>query len=356
MTSSPPPKRTLRIAQVAPLWTKVPPATYGGIELLVSLLTDELVRRGHEVTLFGTGDSLTSGILRPVCDENVLDGMSAGKIANYEYYGNAAVTEALLAADQFDIIHFHIGCEHIPSGVLTQTPVLFTMHTQPGVDDSWVLRKYPQVPVAGISHFQVQALEVRGRKIPVVYNGCDFTTFDPSYAPGSYLVFLGRLSYDKNPLDAIRIAREVGMPIILAGNAQGKKEMAYFESEIEPLINGENVKYIGLVNHAQKNKLLREAAAMLVPVQWNEPFGLVMIEAMACGTPVVAHNLGSISEVVDQGITGYHANSIDAMAALVPQALQLPREIVRSQAESRFSYQRMVDDYLDIYTSLQQSR
>ena len=260
MTSSPPRKRTLRIAQVAPLWTKVPPATYGGIELLVSLLTDELVRRGHEVTLFGTGDSRTTGKLRPVCEENVLDGMSAGKIANYEYYGNAAVAEALLAADQFDVIHFHIGCEHIPAGALTGTPVLFTMHTQPGVDDSWVLGKYPQVAVAGISRFQVQALEIPGREIPVVYNGCDFTTFDPSFEPGKYLVFLGRLSYDKNPLDAIRIAREVGMPLILAGNAQGKKEMAYFEGEIEPLINGEDVKYIGLVNHAQKNKLLREDA------------------------------------------------------------------------------------------------
>jgi len=357
MTDSPPQKRRLRIAQVAPLWTKVPPATYGGIELLVSLLTDELVRRGHEVTLFGTGDSRTSGTLRAVCDENVLDGMSAGKIANYEYYGNAAVTEALLAADQFDVIHFHIGCEHIPSGALSGTPVLFTMHTQPGVDDSWVLRKYPRVPVAGISRFQVQALEIPERKdIPVVYNGCDFSTFDPAYEPGSYLVFLGRLSYDKNPLDAIRIAKEVGMPLILAGNAQGKKETAYFESEIEPLINDEDIKYIGLVNHAQKNKLLREAAAMLVPVQWNEPFGLVMIEAMACGTPVVAHNLGSISEVVDQGITGFHANSINAMAALVPRAIALPRQTVRSQAEKRFSYQRMVDDYLDIYNSLQQSR
>jgi len=353
MTGSPPPKRKLRIAQVAPLWTRVPPATYGGIELLVGLLTDELVRLGHDVTLFGTGDSQTTASLHPVCDRNVLDGMDAGTIANYEYYGNAAIAEALLAASRFDVIHVHVGCEHIPSGALSKTPVLFTMHTQLGVDDAWVLKKYPQVPVAAISHFQIKGFETPGRThIPVVYNGCDFDAFNPSFDPGGYLVFLGRISHDKNPLDAIRIAKKSGMPIILAGQAQGKKEGAYFDTFIKPLINGEDVKYVGLVNHAQKNKLLRGASALLAPVQWNEPFGIVMIEAMACGTPVLAHNLGSISEVVDQGITGFHADSIDAMPALLAQTVALDRKIVRNHAADRFGFKRMVDGYLDIYTSL----
>jgi len=345
----------LRIAQVAPLWTKVPPATYGGIELLVGLLTDELVRRGHDVTLIGTGDSRTTAKLRAIHDVNILDAMAAGSVANYEYYANAAVAEALLAQDEFDIIHFHIGCDHIPSGALAKRPVLFTMHTQPGPDDAWVLQKFPQVPVAAISRFQVKDLQAApGRaEIPVVYNGCDFDAFDPSYEPGKYLVFLGRLSYDKNPLDAIRIAEKAGMPIVLAGNALGKKEVAYYESEIEPLIDGDAVKYIGLVDHAQKNELLRNAAALLFPVQWHEPFGLVMIEAMACGTPVIAHNLGSIAEVVDNGVTGFHATSIEALGDLVPKALALDRKTVCAHAMGRFGYQRMVDDYLKIYASLQ---
>jgi glycosyltransferase involved in cell wall biosynthesis len=346
-------KRQLRIAQVAPLWTKIPPVTYGGIELLVGLLCDELARRGHKVTLFSSGDSRTAAALRAVCDENVLAGMEHGRAANYEYYANAAVAEALRAASEFDIIHFHIGCEHIPAGALARTPVLFTMHTQPGVDDTWMLKKYLQVPVAAISRFQIEALELPQRaNIPVVYNGCDFDAFEPSYEPGRYLAFLGRMSFDKNPLDAIRIARKAGMPVILAGNAQGRKEVAYFEREIEPLLDDDGVKYIGPVNHAQKSKLLREAAALLFPVQWNEPFGLVMIEAMACGTPVIAHKLGSIGEVVDNGITGFHASSIEAMSELVAPALALDRREVRAHAMGRFSYQRMVDDYLGIYTSL----
>jgi glycosyltransferase involved in cell wall biosynthesis len=348
-----PATRKLRIAQVAPLWTKVPPATYGGIELLTGLLCDELARRGHEVTLFGTGDSTTAAKLRAVCDENVLDGMAHGTVANYEYYASAAVAEALRAADDFDVIHFHTGNEWIPMGAVAWTRALFTMHTQLGVDDAWVLKKYPQVAVSAISHFQISALEKNIReKIPVVYNGCDFDAFEPSFEPGKYLVFLGRMSHDKNPLDAIRIAKKAGMPIVLAGIAQGKKEVDYFEKLIRPLINGDDVKYVGLVNHAQKNKLLREAAALLFPVQWNEPFGLVMIEAMACGTPVVARNLGSIAEVVDSDITGFHADSAEAMHELVAPALALNRQTVRAHAMSRFGFQRMVDDYEEIYTAL----
>jgi glycosyltransferase involved in cell wall biosynthesis len=215
------------------------------------------------------------------------------------------------------------------------------------------LKKYPQVPVSAISHFQISALEKERReKIPVVYNGCDFDAFEPSFEPGKYLVFLGRMSHDKNPLDAIRIAKKAGMPIVLAGIAQGKKEVDYFEKLIRPLINDDDVKYVGLVNHAQKNKLLREAAALLFPVQWNEPFGLVMIEAMACGTPVVARNLGSIAEVVDSDITGFQADSIEAMSDLIAPALALNRQTVRAHAMSRFGFQRMVDDYEEIYTAL----
>jgi glycosyltransferase involved in cell wall biosynthesis len=160
------------------------------------------------------------------------------------------------------------------------------------------------------------------------------------------------MSYDKNPLGAIHIARNAGMPLVLAGVPQSAKEEKYFEQEIRPLIDGEKVRYIGAVNHAQKNKLLREAAALLFPVQWEEPFGLVMIEAMACGTPVIGHALGSVREVVDEGVTGFYSDFVETMHELVPRTLALDRAEVRKRAQERFSYQRMVEDYLRLYSSL----
>ena len=341
--------RTLRIALVAPLWVNIPPETYGGIELLLKLLADELVRQGHQVTLFATGAARTSAALHPVCTEPVIDMMTRGTAATYEYYANACVSDALAAADDFDLLHFHVGNQWIPLGALSRKPVLFTLHTQLGPDDSWVLAHYPQVPVAAISQCQIKSIS---QPIPVVYNGCDFSRFDPSFEPGQYLAFLGRMSYDKNPLGAIQIAKKAGMPLVLAGNAQSSKEQAYFKAEIKPHLDDVNVRYIGEVNHSQKNSLLRGAAALVFPVQWEEPFGLVMIEAMACGTPVIGHALGSVREVVDEGITGFYSDSIGAMHELVPSTLALNRETVRQRAIERFSYERMVDDYLRLYRSV----
>ena len=331
------------------MWAKIPPVTYGGIELVIKLLIDELVKQGHEVTLFGTGDSETSANLRAITPKNVLDSMATGESASYEYYANASVTDALLASEEFDVIHFHIGNPFIPMSLLSSTPSVHTLHTFLIQDDEWVLRRYPSVPVAAISNYQVRSID---RPIPVIYNGCDFDAYEPGLEPGKYLVFLGRMSYDKNPLDAIRVAKRLGMPILLAGKAQSAKEEKYFQEQIVPLLDNEAVRYVGLVNHEQKNELLKNASALLFPVQWEEPFGLVMIEAMACGTPVVAHNLGSVAEVVDQGVTGYYTDSMEELDALVLEALKLDRSEVRARAQMRFSSQRMAADYLRLYESL----
>jgi glycosyltransferase involved in cell wall biosynthesis len=344
-------KDKLRIGIVPPLWAPTPPKTYGGVELMVHLLTEELVRKGHDVTLFGTGDSHTTARLVPVCERNILDLMAITDAMVYEAFANSAVARVLAQAADFDILHFHIGMHWVPFATLVKTPCLFTIHTFASFDDRWIAGNFPAVPLNGISRCQARKISDT-RDIPVVYNGCDFSKFEPRYEPGRYLAFLGRMSYDKNPLDAIRIAREAGVPIILAGQAQQKKEEAYFEGEIKPLIDGRNVQYIGPVNHEQKQDLLRNAAALLFPIQWEEPFGLVMIEAMACGTPVLAHALGSVEEVIDPGITGYHASEIFGMPALLEKTLALDRRKVRAQAESRFSYQRMVEGYLDIYRKL----
>jgi len=343
----------LRIGVVAPLWTPIPPKTYGGIELMVDLLTNELVRRGHEVTLFGTADSRTSATLEPVCEMNMLDYMETTEACVYEAYANAAVARVLARAPDYDVLHFHVGMHWAPFATLAATPSLFTIHTFASYDDRWLSRNFPKVPISAISRHQAAHLsEGTAREVPVVYNGCDFGAYEPRYERGDYLAFLGRMSEDKNPLGAIEVARAAGLPIILAGRPQQAKEEVYFEREIRPLVDGRMVRYLGAVDHARKQELLRNAAALVFPIQWPEPFGLVMIEAMACGTPVLAHGLGSVAEVVDAGITGYYARAIEAMAALVGATLALDRRKVREHGETRFSYSRMVDGYVDLYRRL----
>jgi len=346
-------KNTLRIAQVSPLWTRIPPTTYGGIEVLMKLLVDDLVARGHDVTLFASGDCFTEAKLHPVTELNLTETFERGEAYCYEYYMSAAMAEVLARAGEFDIIHYHLSTAWLPLAATVATPGLFTIHTCPHVDDEFVFRRWPQVAVNGISHCQMHGAGVRtGREFPVVPNGCDFSAFDPSYEAGEYLAYLGRMSMEKNPLDAIRIARSVEMPIVLAGRPQNPKEQQYFAEQIQPLIDGDAVRWIGPVNHVQKNELLRHASALLFPIQWEEPFGLVMIEAMACGTPVVAHRRGSVAEVIDDGVTGFHAGVIDALAELVPRALELDRRKVRAHAEARFGFRAMVDAYLALYHQL----
>ena len=346
-------KSPLRIALIPPLWTPVPPKTYGGIELMVHLLTESLVALGHDVTLFGTADSQTTARLQPVCERNMLDFMAATEACVYEAYANAAAARVLARASEFDVLHFHIGMHWLPFATLTETRSLFTLHTFPSYDDRWLAGNFPAVPLNAISRYQAdQVTAATSRVLPVVYNGCDFSKFDFYNEPGQYLAFLGRMSHDKNPLDAIRIAQRAGMPIILAGQPQQKKEEQYFQEHILPLIDGDRVRYIGPVNHEQKNDLLRNAAALLFPIQWPEPFGLVMIEAMACGTPVLGHALGSVAEVIDPGLTGHHATNIDEMHELLPATLALDRRVVRQHAESRFSVSRMVEEYVALYRTL----
>jgi len=343
----------LRIAQVAPLWTRIPPATYGGIELLMKLLIDEQVARGHEVTLFASGDCFTEAKLHPVMELNLTETTERGEAYCYEYYMSSAMAEVQARAGDFDIIHYHLSTAWLPLAATTATPGLFTIHTCPHVDDEFVFQRWPQVAVNGISACQMHGAGVRlGREFPIVHNGCDFDAYEPSFEPGSYLAYLGRMSVEKNPLDAIRVARTAEMPIVLAGQPQNAREQQYFAEQVQPLIDGDMVRWIGPVNHTQKNELLRDAAALIFPIQWDEPFGLVMIEAMACGTPVVAHRRGSVQEVVDDGITGYHASVIDALAELVPQALELDRAKVRAHAEARFGFRAMTDSYVDLYRQL----
>ena len=343
----------LRIAQVAPLWTPIPPSTYGGIELLLALLCDDLTARGHDVTLFASGDCRTAAKLHEVIPVNLGELMARGDALMYEYYMNAAMASVLAMQDQFDIVHCHLPPAWLPFGAAMRTPCTFTLHTSPHADDEWAMFNFSHTGVVAISQAQVAAASARlGRKFPVVFNGVDFARYDASFEPGKYLAFLGRMSREKNPLNAIRIAQAADMPIVLAGKPQNAAEENYFRDEVQPLIDGERVRWIGPADHAKKVALLRDAAALVFPIQWDEPFGLVMIEAMACGTPVLAVKRGSVAEVVDEAITGFTAGTPEELAPLVAQARALDRRKVRAHAASRFSHTKMVDDYLAHYREL----
>ncbi len=345
--------RHLRIAQVSPLWTCIPPTTYGGIELLVKLLVDELVEQGNSVTLFATADCKTKAELCPVADACLTELMARGDADAFEHYANAAVAEALRRASDFDVIHFHLTPGWLPLASLSQTPTLFTLHTCALRDDEWAFKRYPQVEVAAISRFQIKDTAARlQREFPVVYNGCDFGAYEPSLQAGGYLAFLGRMSHAKNPAGAIAIAKACGLPLVLAGQPQNGVEERYFAEEVLPHVDGEQIRWIGPVNHAQKADLLRNAAALIFPIQWDEPFGLVMIEAMACGTPVVAVKRGSVGEVVEEGVTGYTAATPEGLSALVAPALALDRGKVRAAGEAKFGYRQMVADYVALYRKL----
>jgi glycosyltransferase involved in cell wall biosynthesis len=348
-TKTPP----LRIAQVAPLWSRTPPETYGGTELMVHLLVEELTRRGHDVTLYATGDSCTSGRLQAVCPDSVRAAMARGEAYEYEHYANALLVEALREAASFDVIHCHLGCAFVPLGRVSHTPILHTQHVVLSVDDLWVLNRYPEVPITAISCHQAAAIpQQRHGNVRVIYHGIDFDAYDFSTRPGDYLAFLGRMGPQKSPLDAIRIARAARMRLVLAGRPQNAEEEVYFTQKVKPMIDGTAVTYIGPVDHQRKNQLLKNAAALLFPIQGEEAFGLAMVEAMACGTPVIGWDQSSVVEVVDFGQTGFYGDSVEMLADFVPRALALDRRALRAQARQRFSYTRMADDYLDVYQQL----
>jgi glycosyltransferase involved in cell wall biosynthesis len=289
------------VAQVAPLAEPVPPKLYGGTERVVSWLTEELIAQGHKVTLFASGDSITRASLVPVVPRATRLRRPRPDPSVVAALLLEAVTEA---ADEFDVIHFHIDWIHLPLMHRLSTPFLTTCHGRLDLPSlPQVIQQFPSAPFISISNSQRAPLP-EAHWLGTVYHGMPPDLYRPSFEQGNYLAFLGRITPDKGPSDAIKIAREAGLPLRIAAKLP-RQQGHYFKEELEPLIDGQQVQFTGELEEQGKGQLLRNAAALLFPIDWPEPFGLVMIEAMACGTPVIAYPRGSVPEVIEHGVTGF---------------------------------------------------
>jgi glycosyltransferase involved in cell wall biosynthesis len=337
----------LRIAQVAPLAGPVIRETTDSIEHLMWLLTEELSRRGHDVTLFAAGSSQTSAKLQAVYPR----GYDADEsLCNWEFHEVMHVASAFEQAHEFDVIHSHAYHHALPFTRLVNTPVLHTYHILPDDDIIDAFARCPEAHVVAITQYQRRKFKGTPH-VAVVPHGIDIGSFPFNPARGNYLLFLGRVIPSKGSVEAVHVARQVGMRLVIAGSRENEDE-GYFDSKVAPLIDGKDVEYVGEVSVKERNLLLAGAAALLYPINASEPFGLVLIEAMACGTPVVAMGRGAVPEIVDIGVTGYLALDLESLASLIPAALELDRARVRETAVARFDYRRMVDDYQAVYQRL----
>jgi len=343
----------VKIAQIAPLIESVPPRLYGGTERIVSYLTDELVRLGHDVTLFASADSVTSAKLVgcvPTAlrlDPNVHDPIPYYMLMLDRVYDQA---------DEFDILHFHIDQLHFPLFRQLAARTVTTVHGRQDLPDLKPLYVgFSDMPLVSISAYQQRPVAT-ANFAATIHHGIPAHLYEPTFHPrGGYVAFLGRISPEKRPDRAIKIAQMLGVPLKIAAKVD-KVDVGYFRENIEPLIQGPGVEFIGEINEQAKAKFLGEAGALLFPIDWPEPFGLSMIEAMACGTPVLAFRNGSVPEIVDEGVTGLIVDSLEEAVRKLPRVLALDRRAVRRRFEQRFSATRMAKDYVALYRSLREQR
>ena len=340
----------MRIARIAPLCESVPPKLYGGTERIVSFLTEELVRQGHEVTLFASGDSKTSAKLVPCCDTALRLNPSVKDTLPYHII---MLEEVRKRADQFDLLHFHIDFLHAPMVRQLAVRTLTTQHGRLDLPDlAPFYSVFRELPLVSISNNQRHHLP-GANWVGSVHHGLprDLLPFKPRPS-GGYLAFLGRISPEKGPNRAIEIAARAGMPLKIAAKVD-RVDQAYWDEFIHPMVKAHpNVEFIGEIDEHEKAAFLGDAAALLFPIDWPEPFGLVMIEAMACGTPVIALRRGSVPEIVDEGVTGFIADTVEQATAAVRRIPSLDRAKVRNTFERRFTAERMTHDYLEIYRGL----
>jgi glycosyltransferase involved in cell wall biosynthesis len=339
----------MRIAQIAPLHERVPPRLYGGTERVVSFLTEELVRQGHDVTLFASGDSQTSARLVRCCDTALRFNPAVRDPLPYHII---MLDEVRRRIDQFDILHFHIDIIHAPLVHDFASRTLTTLHGRLDLPDlAPFYAAFRDLPLASISNDQRAYLR-NANWFGTVYHGLPRYLFPFRPNPDGYLAFLGRISPEKRPDLAIEIAARSRMPLRIAAKVD-RADQAYWETKIRPMIEGNpDVEFIGEIGEGEKASFLGCAAALLFPIDWPEPFGLAMIEAMACGTPVIAYRRGSVPEVVEENVSGFVVDTLEEAVAAVRRIGGLSRVNVRSEFERRFTDERMAHDYVRIYRQL----
>ncbi len=339
----------MRIAQIAPPMESVPPAYYGGTERVVSYLTEELVRQGHKVTLFASGDSLTSAEL-VACTSAAL--RLTPTVRDPIPYYLIMLDKVRERAEEFDILHFHIDQFHFPVFRPIAHRTLTTLHGRQDLPDLHVLyRNFPEMPLVSISNAQREPAPM-ARYAATIYHGIPADLHSVTLNPrGNYLAFLGRICPEKGVDHAIAIARASGLPLKIAAKVD-KVDEEYYRERIAPLLKEPGVEFVGEINERAKTSFLGEALALLFPIEWPEPFGLALIESMACGTPVLAFRRGSVPEIVDEGVTGRIVETPEEAIRALPDVLTMDRNGVRQRFEERFSATRMARDYLALYRSL----
>lgn len=338
----------MRIAQVAPLYEAVPPKLYGGTERIVYFLTEELVKQGHDVTLFASGDSVTSARLFACVPEAL---RLKEKCEDYLAPHIVQLQEVIERSGEFDIIHFHTDYIAFPFTQFLDVPHATTLHGKLTIEElQLVYNTYPHEPVICISDSQCKPLP-QANFVGRVHHGLPNTLFKKGNGSGNYFAFLGRISPEKRCDRAIEIAIATNTPIKIAAKID-KADREYFEREIKQLLDHPLVEYIGEINEEQKQNFLANAKALLFPIDWPEPFGLVMIEAMACGTPVLAWNCGSVGEIIEHERSGFIVDSMPKAIEAAQNISSLNRSIVRECFEKRFTSKRMAEQYLELYKKL----
>lgn len=342
----------MKIAQVAPLIESVPPKFYGGTERVVSYLTEELVRQGHEVTLYASGDSHTRARLCPPVSRALRLNPQRGDPLIHHLI---MLEEVFRAAADYDVIHFHVDFLHFPLSRRHPYATLTTLHGRLDVPDLELIHsKFREMPLISISDAQRKPLRWANWR-STIHHGLPEDLYELHEKPEGYLAFLGRISPAKRADRAIEIASRCGMPIKIAAKVD-EVDKDYFDVCIRPLLDRPGVEYVGEIGEHEKNAFLGGACALLFPIDWPEPFGLVMIEAMACGTPVIAFDCGAVREVMDDGVTGFVVRDIDAAVAAVENIGSIDRCCCRKVFEVRFSARRMASDYLGVYRTLRPQR
>jgi len=345
------PKKKPRIAQLAPLWIPIPPRTYGGIELMLSELTEELVKQEYDITLFASGDSKTSARFIPVTEKALwLD----HELKNPHASVMRMLKEVFDRFYEFDILHNHFNFFMFPLSLRLDCPQFLTTVHRP-VDKQYAeaMKAYHKIKFVAISEDHKKSMEEFGVPVcGVVYNSIDHARYEFNDSPDDYLLYLSRLNKEKGVLTAIEVARAAGQKLIIAGNSAGNAEWSFFLHEIQPRLNDENISFRGQVNFQEKIELLKNAKALLFPIDRREPFGLVMIEAMACGTPVVGFKKGSVPEIIEHGKTGFVCDTPEEMIKAIGRLPEINRKTCRKTVEEKFSLKQMVDTYEKIYEKL----